>query len=117
MEAVALFDTLAFIVVEVEAERLGDKLGDVEAKALGDTVAEVESETLGETLGDVEAEALVDALAERLAEVLAETLGDKLGDVEALEYPGCEFCVPLRQKQRNKIYTCFFFFLIFLLRH
>ena len=105
---------MALTAVEVETETLGDKLGEVEAEALVGTLADTLAEVEGETLGDVEAEALVDALTERLAEVLAETLGDKLGDVEALEYPGCEFCVPLlRQKQRSKIYTCLFFFLIF----
>ena len=38
----------------------------------------MEAETLGDTLGDVGAEALVDTLAFTLSEVDAETLGDTL---------------------------------------
>ena len=54
---------------KVEAETLGDKLGDVETEALvdkvGDTLPEVEGETLGDKLGDVETKALVDTRWQR----------------------------------------------------
>ena len=58
------------MLVEGEAETLGDTVVDVKATTLVETVAETkaeaEAETLGESLGDVKAEAWVATLAESL---------------------------------------------------
>jgi len=52
------------------ANKLGGRLGDLEAKAVLDrltnALAEVKAGTLGDTLGDVEAHALVDTLTDTL---------------------------------------------------
>ena len=58
------------MLVEREAETLGDTVVDVKATALVDTVVETkveaEAETVGESLGDVKAEAWVATLAKSL---------------------------------------------------
>ena len=71
------------------ANKVGDTLGDVNAKAsvnrLTNVLAEVKSGTLGDKLGDVEAHAIVDALTDTLPYTETETLGEILSEAEELE--------------------------------
>ena len=78
--SLALVDTLAGTVEEVDTKTVGKTLSDVEIEAMGqnlaDTQAVVGRQQTCNTLGDVKTEAPLDTLANTLANVDARKLGD-----------------------------------------
>lgn len=73
MQTHALIDSLSDTIAEVEAERLGNILGDLVAKTLLLLLAEgltaVKTRNLGETLWHVQSKSLVKTLSDTLADL------------------------------------------------
>ena len=84
MELQALINTLVQSLAEVEAEKIGDTLHDVQADALADTLAdnlkEVNAGKMSETLTYLKATLPVVTLVPTLAEIKAITAGKTLSD-------------------------------------
>lgn len=73
MQTHALIDSLSDTIAEVEAERLGNILGDLVAKTLLLLLAEgltaAKTRNLGETLWHVQSKSLVKTLSDTLADL------------------------------------------------